>query len=105
MGSTTLLDVRTDASSTGSPPWRVLANLNRMNDLVPGARVEGRITYRNQGSMARAWIPSKCGGASTWCSKGPTVSEVDLRQRGLRTPVAVLPQFGVAPDSIKAVGD
>jgi phosphate transport system ATP-binding protein len=26
----------------------VLRSLNRMNDLVPGARVEGRITYRNQ---------------------------------------------------------
>ena len=25
-----------------------LRSLNRMNDLVPGARVEGRITYRNQ---------------------------------------------------------
>jgi len=35
----------------------VLRSLNRMNDLVPGARVEGRLTYRGQDIYARGIDP------------------------------------------------
>ena len=43
--------------SSGSGKTTVLRSLNRMNDLVPGARVEGEIDYRGQNLYGRNASP------------------------------------------------
>jgi phosphate transport system ATP-binding protein len=43
--------------SSGSGKTTVLRSLNRMNDLVPGARVEGEIDYRGQNLYGRTASP------------------------------------------------
>ena len=47
-----------------------LRTLNRMNDIVPGARVEGEIRIDGQDIYhARRWTWSPCAAASGWCSR------------------------------------
>ncbi len=45
-----------------------------MNDLIPGTRVDGHITYRGEDLYDPASAPSRCAGASAWSSSGPTPS-------------------------------
>ena len=46
--------------------------LNRMNDLVPGAEVDGKILYHGDRPLrAPASTRSRCGGASAWSSRRP----------------------------------
>src|SRR5271165_1290309 len=50
---------------SGCGKTTVLRTLNRMNDLIPGAHVEGDIRYRGA---------SRCAGASGWSSRSRTRS-------------------------------
>ena len=43
--------------------------LNRMNDLVPGAKIDGKILYHGDDIYATGSIRSRCGGGSGWCSR------------------------------------
>ena len=55
--------------------------LNRMNDLIQGARIEGTFLYHGVDLYASASTPSRCGGASAWSSRSRTRS----RSRSTRT--------------------
>ncbi len=46
--------------------------LNRMNDLIPGAAVEGTILYHGRNSTAATSIRSRCAGGSAWSSRSRT---------------------------------
>ena len=49
--------------------------LNRMNDLIPGTRVEGAARVPGRGPLRiRTSTRSTCAGASGWCSRSPTRS-------------------------------
>lgn len=51
-----------------------LKTLNRMNDLVPGVRIEGDVRLRGRiSSPARCSSPS-CAAGWAWCSRRPTPS-------------------------------
>ena len=52
----------------------VLRCLNRMNDLIPGARVDGKVTYHGRTSTAATSTRSRCAAGSAWCSRSPTRS-------------------------------
>ena len=52
----------------------VLRCLNRMNDLVAGARVEGSVQYHGQDIYAEASTRSRCAPTSAWCSRSRTRS-------------------------------
>ena len=59
-----------------------LRTLNRMNDIIPGARVEGTVLIDGAGHLrAPAPTSSRCAGASGWCSRSRTRS----RSRSSRT--------------------
>ena len=59
-----------------------LRTLNRMNDIIPGTRVEGTVLDRRRGHLRAAASTSwTCGGASAWCSRSRTRS----RSRSSRT--------------------
>ena len=58
-----------------------LRSLNRMNDLIPGAAVEGEVRLDGKDIYGRAWTRRRCGGASAWCSSSRTRS----RSRSSRT--------------------
>ena len=70
--------------SSGSGKTTVLRSFNRMNDLVPGARLEGEIYYRGESLYGRDVSPIAVRLPSAWSSRSRTRSEVDLRQRRLR---------------------
>ena len=69
--------------------WEVdgVAVLNRMNDLIDIARVDGTVRITALISTTSPSIPLPCVAASAWCSRSPTLPEVDLRQCCVR-PVA-----------------
>ena len=55
-----------------------LKTLNRMNDLVPGVRIEGDVRLRGQ-DISRISPPARCSSPScaagwAWCSRRPTPS-------------------------------
>ena len=52
----------------------VLRCLNRMNDLVAGARVEGSVTYHDVDIYGKRSTRSRCAGTSAWSSRSPTRS-------------------------------
>ena len=53
----------------------ILRCFNRMNDLIPGASVEGKVTARRRGHQcARTSSRSRSGAGSAWSSSGPTRS-------------------------------
>ena len=59
-----------------------LRTLNRMNDVIPGTRVEGKVTHRRPRHLRRRTsTSSSCAGASAWCSRSRTRS----RSRSSRT--------------------
>src|SRR5580692_11884775 len=58
--------------SSGSGKTTVLRSFDRMNDLVPGARLEGEIFYRGQSLYAPEVSP--CAAASAWSSRSRTRS-------------------------------
>ena len=69
---------------SGSGKTTVLRSFNRMNDLVPGARLEGEIDYRGE-SLYGPGLPDR--GATTHRDGLPEaepVPEIYLRQRCLR---------------------
>ena len=50
-----------------------LRSLNRMNDSVPGFRIDGKILYHGHDIYGdAASIRSRCGAASAWSSSGRT---------------------------------
>ena len=51
-----------------------LKTLNRMNDLVPGIRIEGEVNYAGQNIYAPMWTPPGCASRSAWCSRRPIPS-------------------------------
>ena len=52
-----------------------LRSINRMHEVIPGARVEGTPRARRQAtSTARASTRSACAARSAWSSSGPTRS-------------------------------
>ena len=55
----------------------VLRTLNRMNDLVPGARVEGAVRYRGESLYGKDVSPMAVHGASAWSSRSRTVPEIE----------------------------
>ena len=60
---------------SGCGKTTVLRCFNRMNDLIDGARVEGKLTLpRRRPVRPRASTPSRCGAASAWCSRSRTRS-------------------------------
>ena len=60
---------------SGCGKTTVLRCLNRMNDLIPGARVDGDVHYHGDRPLRRrASSPSRCAGASAWCSRSRTRS-------------------------------
>ena len=46
-----------------------LKTLDRMNDLVPGVRIEGEVQYNGQNIFARRSTSTSCGGRSAWFSR------------------------------------
>ena len=71
-----------------------LRSLNRMNDIIPGARVEGEVQIDGQDIYAPSWTSWTCGGGSAWCSR----SRIPSRSRSSTTwPTAAdQPDGGVA---------
>ncbi len=60
---------------SGCGKTTLLRTLNRMNDLVPGFRTEGRVTLRRAGPLRQgAWTRSPSGGGSGWSSRSRTRS-------------------------------
>ena len=60
---------------SGCGKTTLLRSLNRMNDLITGATIDGTITYHGHdlyGSPVST--QSRCGAASGWCSSGRTRS-------------------------------
>lgn len=51
-----------------------LKTLNRMNDLVPGVKITGRVEYGGQDILPRAWMSMSCAVRSAWCFKSRTRS-------------------------------
>ena len=66
---------------SGCGKTTVLRCLNRMNDLIEGARVEGTILYHGVDLYDRGWIRWRSAVASAWCSRSRTRS----RSRSTRT--------------------
>ena len=53
----------------------LLRTLNRMHEVIPGARVEGKVhARRHTTSTGRASTRSRCAARSAWCSSGRTRS-------------------------------
>ena len=46
-----------------------LKTLDRMNDLVPGVRIEGEVQYNGQNIFAPQVTSTSCGGRSAWSSR------------------------------------
>ena len=70
---------------SGCGKTTVLRTLNRMNDLVPGARVEGDVHYRGASLYAQGRLPDRRAPAHRHgLPEAEPVPEVDLRQRRLR---------------------
>jgi phosphate transport system ATP-binding protein len=51
----------------------LLSAVNRMSDLVPGARISGRVLIVKMCWVAR-WMSNGCADRSGWCSSSPTLS-------------------------------
>jgi len=58
-----------------------LRSLNRMNDLVPSAKVEGEVLYHGQNIYGDGVDPSRCAGESGWSSR----SRIRSRSRSTTT--------------------
>jgi len=52
----------------------LLRTLNRMHEVIPGGRVEGRFTSTTPTSMARTWTRWPFGAPSAWSSSDRTRS-------------------------------
>ena len=50
----------------------VLRCFNRMNDLIDGARVDGKVRYHGIDLYDPTSAPSRCGDGSAWCSRNRT---------------------------------
>ena len=48
-----------------------LRTLNRMNDLIPGTRIEGKISYRGRTSTIPRLTSTTFARTSAWCSRSP----------------------------------
>ena len=46
-----------------------LKTLDRMNDLIPGVKVEGQVLYRDRIFTPPAWTSASCAVRWAWCSK------------------------------------
>ena len=63
----------------------LLRTINRMNDLIPGTRVEGRILYHGEDLYAQGRRPGRGPPADRHgVPEAQPVPQVDLRQRGVR---------------------
>ena len=51
-----------------------LRTLNRMHEVIPGARVEGKVLLDGEDIYAPGVDPVACAGRSAWSSSGPTRS-------------------------------
>ena len=51
-----------------------LKTLNRMNDLVPGVRIEGDVRSKGRISLPAIWNSPTCAAGWAWCSKRQTPS-------------------------------
>ena len=51
-----------------------LRTLNRMHEVIPGGRVEGKVMLDDQDLYAPGWTRSRCGARWAWCSSAPTRS-------------------------------
>ena len=51
-----------------------LRSINRMHEVIPGARVEGRLPLDGRDLYGPGWTRWACGARSGWCSSGPTRS-------------------------------
>ena len=56
-----------------------LRSLNRMNDIIPGARVEGRVLVDGQDIYAPSLTSSGSAAGSAWSSRSRTLSQDHLR--------------------------
>jgi len=52
----------------------ILRSLNRMNDLIPGARVTGEVLYHGEDIYGPTVDPVQCAKSSAWCSRNQTLS-------------------------------
>ena len=59
---------------SGCGKTTLIRSINRMNDLIPGAAVEGTISYHGNDLFRPGWTPSRCAGGSAWSSSDPTRS-------------------------------
>ena len=51
-----------------------LRTLNRMHEVIPGARVEGEVLLDGNNLYGPGVDPVRCAARSAWCSSGPTRS-------------------------------
>ena len=51
-----------------------IRSLNRMNDSIPGFRIEGQVLYHGHDVYAAASTASRCAAGSGWCSRSRTRS-------------------------------
>ena len=71
---------------SGCGKTTVLRTLNRMNDLVPGAHVDGDVQYRGVSLYGQGCLPdSRAPAHRHGLPEAEPVPEVDLRQHRLRT--------------------
>jgi len=48
-----------------------LRTLNRMNDIIPGVRIEGKVLLDDSNISTRESMSSSCASAWAWCSSSP----------------------------------
>ena len=56
---------------SGCGKTTLLRSMNRMNDLIDGAEVAGKITYHGHDLFGSGSTRSRCAVASGWCSSDP----------------------------------
>src|SRR5438552_5664566 len=57
---------------SGCGKTTLLRSMNRLNDLIAGASVDGSIRYHGHDLNAPTWMRSRCGAGSAWSSSAPT---------------------------------
>ena len=86
-GATAVSDVTMDVfryqvtafiGPSGCGKTTLLRSLNRMNDLITGATVDGTITYHGHDLYGSAVDPVEVHAGSAWCSSVQPIPEVDL---------------------------
>ena len=89
---------------SGCGKTTVLRTLNRMNDLIVGAHVEGEVYYRGESAVRQGRLPDRRAPPHRHgLPEAEPVPQVDLRQRGLRAAHQRHPQQGQAERDRRAL--